>query len=65
MSSDETNQIIGYVIGADEDAVTVCAGCADDRDESSSDWGEIRDGPHYGDQVPYPECYVCQEVMRP
>lgn len=58
----ESNQILGYVIGPDEDAITVCSDCAD---EGSENRATIRDGDHYGTQVPYSECYVCGEVMRP
>ncbi|WP_226041589.1 hypothetical protein [Natrinema sp. DC36] len=64
-SDEELPPIIGYTIGPDDDAVTVCADCADHQDANSDQWGKIRDGPHYGDRVPYPECYVCNEVMRP
>lgn len=60
-----TREKLGYVIGGDQDAVMVCIDCADDRDGSSSLWTTVRDSDAYGDRVPYPECYVCQEVMRP
>lgn len=53
-------EIIGHVMGDDEDAVTVCADCY----EGGSD-GAIRDDTSYGIIVPYPECWVCGEVMRP
>jgi len=65
MSSDGTDrEVIGYVVGDTEEAVTLCTDCEGQWDEEIGR-GEIRDGPHYGNQVPYPECYLCEEVMRP
>jgi len=57
-------EVIGYVAGDTEEAVTLCVDCEPEWDASISR-NEIRDGPHYGDQVPYPECYLCEEVIRP
>lgn len=55
------NAIIGYVVGPSDDAVTVCTECA----EPDEDTQAIHDSEVYGDQVPYPECWVCQQLMRP
>ena len=55
------NPIIGYVVGPSDDAVTVCTECAEPDDDTQA----IHDSGVYGDQVPYPECWVCQELMRP
>lgn len=63
MSADEW-PVIGYVVGPGEDAVTVCDDCAD-APEAYDGRAEIRDAPNYGEEVPYPECYVCGGVIRP
>lgn len=55
-------QLLGYVAENVDDYVTVCTDCIDLFADTES---PIRDGDHYGDQVPYPECYECGEVMRP
>lgn len=52
--------VIGYVIGPVGDKVTVCADCAEPDDDSQP----IHDSEAYGDQVPHPECWICEEVMR-
>lgn len=54
------DEIIGHVVGEGDDAVTVCAECYD----GGSD-GAIYNSVVYGAQVPYPECYICGEVLRP
>lgn len=56
----ENREIIGHVVGDDSEAVTVCAGCYD-----GDSAGAIYDSEAYGSEVPYPECWVCGEVMRP
>jgi len=56
-------QVIGYVVGDTEEAVTLCTECEPGWDDDITR-SEIRDGPHYGDQVPYPECFLCEEVLR-
>lgn len=63
---DEEN-LIGYVIDpdCDHDAVTVCVDCNETEHNDADELGEVRDGPHYGDSVPYPECFGCGEVLRP
>lgn len=53
--------VIGYVIGPVGDKLTVCADCAEPDDNSHP----IHDSDAYGDQVPYPECWLCEELMRP
>jgi len=64
-STDEAGrEVIGYVVGDTEEAVTLCTDCEPEWDEGISR-AEIRDGPHYGTQVPYPECFLCERVIRP
>lgn len=62
MPSENQEDVIAYIVGPDHDAVTVCADCAE---IDGKDYGEIRDNDAYGDQIPYPECWVCEEVARP
>jgi len=57
----EPAPIIGFVVG-NEDPVTMCAACGVEEIERVA---EIRDGKHYGDKVPYPECFECGGVIRP
>ena len=55
--------VIGYVVGDTEEAVTLCTEC-------EPEWNteiprtEIRDSSRYGVQVPYPECFHCARVIR-
>lgn len=60
----EAHDVIGYVVPLPNDSgfVTTCDACTDDPDDAQ---GTIRDDPIYGDDVPYPECYDCGEVMNP
>lgn len=61
-----TTPVIGHVVklGPDGDRgfVTVCTDCADAADGFQAD---IEDDDVYGEEVPYPECHRCGEVMRP
>lgn len=57
----EKSPIIGFVVGQD-DPVTMCGPCGA---EEIRRLGVIRDSDHYGENVPYPECYKCGGVMRP
>lgn len=60
----EERDVIGHVVPLPNDRgfVTKCDACTDDPDDAQ---GTIRDDPIYGDEVPYPECYDCGEVMNP
>lgn len=57
-------EVIGYVVGDTEEAVTLCTDCEPEWD-GEIPRAEIRDGSHYGEQVPYPECFLCERVIRP
>jgi hypothetical protein len=64
-STDEVGrEVIGYVVGDTEEAVTLCTDREPEWDEDIPR-AEIRDGPHYGTQVPRPECFLCARVIRP
>lgn len=58
------SETIGYVVGDTEDAVTLCKGCdlAWDDDIPRT---PIEDDAVYGEKIPYPECFLCEEVIRP
>jgi len=50
-----------YAVGEEGDKVNVCVDCYG----GDGDPDVIRNVPSFGDQVPYPECYICEEVARP
>lgn len=61
-SEGDNRLVLGYVVENVDEPVTVCTDCFDLFSETED---VIRDNNAYGDQVPYPECYECGEVMRP
>lgn len=63
MNDPEDNPIIGFVTEIRGRQVTACPGCTI-KEQAAKD-SPIRDGPHYGDTVPYPECFGCGEVLNP
>lgn len=69
----ESKELLGYVQydpdsegEADEDAITLCRDCGEVYEKPDGfAWAVITDGDAYGGLVPYPECHLCGEVMRP
>lgn len=55
-------RLIGYIIGPEGDAITVCDDCAE---SPTDDYCKIHDSDAYGDEVAYPECWVCGGLLRP
>ena len=65
-------RLLGYVeydpdaISEDDEAHMFCVNCARSRTQPDDRrWAAVRDSGVYGNDVPYPECSDCSEVMRP
>jgi hypothetical protein len=54
------SDVIAYIETESSTDRTICYDCAIPDAENP-----IHDGPHYGDDVPYPECERCGQVARP
>lgn len=68
-----SDKIIGYAyyytgdeVPDQNDGATLCIDCADDFVQPEDmERAAISDDSVYGNEVPYPECRDCGEVMRP
>lgn len=57
-------ELIGHVTVNDHgDYFTACLDCSSETDHDVD--AQIYDREPYGDDMPYPECFYCQEVIRP
>ena len=64
MTKEDEERLLGYVVNYEKNGFTCCKRC-DLLNFDGVPKAPIYDDPHYGREVPYPECFECGQVIRP